>query len=87
MRRGVTRRLFATRSTHRRESFRVAISGLLTDVRNDPSLGSTVCLDVSDGATCAFLAAGEGAAAVVSYEPAEWSHLLVGQVRLTVPRM
>ncbi|CAM9803913.1 unnamed protein product, partial [Laminaria digitata] len=64
----------------RREAFRVAISGLLHDVRNDASLGSTVCLDVSDSATCAFLAAGEGAAAVVSYEPAEWSHLLVEQV-------
>ena len=53
-------------------------------MRSDASLGSTVCLDVSDSATCAFLAAGEGAAAVVSYEPAEWSHLLVEQVSSTM---
>ena len=72
-----------TQPIFRREALRVAISGLLHDVRNDASLGSTVCLDVSDGAACAFLAAGEGAAAVVSYEPAEWSHLLVGQVSST----
>lgn len=39
-----------------------------------------MCLDVGDGAACAFLAVGEGAATAVSYEPAEWSHLLVGQV-------
>lgn len=40
---------------------------------------SAVCLNISDGGVCAFLAAGEGATAI-SYEPEEWSHLLVGQV-------
>ncbi|CAM9779437.1 unnamed protein product, partial [Hapterophycus canaliculatus] len=45
---------------------------------------SSTVLDIGDGAACAFLAAGEGAGAVISYEPAEWSHLLVGQVCKTI---
>lgn len=64
----------------RREVYRLAISRLLGELPAPAARESAVCLDISDGATCAFLAAGEGASAAVSYEPAEWSHLLVGQV-------
>ncbi|CAM9336327.1 unnamed protein product [Ectocarpus fasciculatus] len=61
---------------HRREAYRLAVAELL---RGRPGGAGTV-LDIGDGAACAFLAVGEGAGAAVSYEPAEWSHLLVGQV-------
>lgn len=66
---------------HRREAYRLAVAELL---RGCPGGAGTV-LDIGDGAACAFLAVGEGAGAAVSYEPAEWSHLLVGQVQ-TAPR-
>lgn len=73
----------------RREIYRQAISRLLRGLPSSHTGGKTaVCLDVGDGATCSFLAAGEGSGAVVSYEPAEWSHLLVGQVRfITSPQL
>lgn len=67
--------------THaRREVYRQAIARLLRGHPTTATGASGVCLDIGDGATCAFLAAGEGASAAVSFEPAEWSHLLVGQV-------
>lgn len=63
----------------RREIYRLAIGRLLRGISKASSGRAAVCLDVGDGSTCAFLAAGEGAGTVVSYEPEEWSHLLVGQ--------
>lgn len=62
---------------HRREAYRLAVAELLRGLPGGPG----TVLDIGDGAACAFLAVGEGAGAAVSYEPAEWSHLLVGQVR------
>lgn len=70
----------------RREAYRLAVGRLLRGLPGVSAGGATV-LDVGDGAACAFLAAGEGAGAVVSYEPAEWSHLLVGQVRNLVTQL
>ena len=70
------------RDEERREVYRLAIARLLRGMSGGDGAaggGSTV-LDIGDGAACAFLAAGEGAGASISYEPAEWSHLLVGQV-------
>lgn len=77
-------RIGMLRDEDRREVYRLAIARLLRGMPGGSGGavggGSTV-LDVGDGAACAFLAAGEGAGASISYEPAEWSHLLVGQVR------
>ncbi|CAM9570516.1 unnamed protein product, partial [Ectocarpus sp. 12 AP-2014] len=60
---------------HRREAYRLAVAELLRGLPGGPG----TVLDIGDGAACAFLAVGEGAGAAVSYEPAEWSHLLIGQ--------
>lgn len=68
------------RDEERREVYRVAIARLLRGLPSGAAGGGSTVLDVGDGAACAFLAAGEGAGASISYEPAEWSHLLVGQV-------
>ncbi|CAM9327937.1 unnamed protein product [Sphacelaria rigidula] len=63
----------------RREVYRLAVGRLLRGL--PPGCReSAVCLNIGEGGVCAFLAAGEGASAVVSYEPEEWSQLLVGQV-------
>lgn len=64
----------------RREVYRLAIASLLAGLSGDAVGGESTVLDIGDGAACAFLAAAEGAGASISYEPAEWSHLLVGQV-------
>lgn len=69
---------------HRREVYRLAIGRLLRGIAKDSGGRAAVCLDVGAGSTCTFLAAGEGAGTVVSYEPEEWSHLLVGQVSYRV---
>ena len=80
------------RNEDRREVYRLAITRLLRGMSGDVRAngdssggggstgGGPTVLDIGDGAACAFLAAGEGAGASISYEPAEWSHLLVGQV-------
>ncbi|CAN0132511.1 unnamed protein product [Scytosiphon promiscuus] len=71
-------RIGMLRDESRRETYRLAVARLLEGL--PVATESSTVLDIGDGAACAFLAAGEGAGAVVSYEPAEWSHLLVGQV-------
>lgn len=83
-------RIGMLRDEDRREVYRLAIARLLRGMSGGDSggggggggivSGESTVLDVGDGAACAFLAAGEGAGASISYEPAEWSHLLVGQV-------
>lgn len=75
-------RIGLLRDEERREAYRLAVARLLRSLPSGAVAGgdSTV-LDIGDGAACAFLAVGEGAGAAVSYEPAEWSNLLVGQVR------
>lgn len=65
----------------RREVYRLAVARLLRGLPGGAVGGGPTVLDVGDGAACAFLASGEGAGASISYEPAEWSHLLVGQVQ------
>lgn len=72
-------RIGMLRDEGRREAYRLAVAGLLEGL--PVAAESSTVLDIGDGAACAFLAAGEGAGAVISYEPAEWSHLLVGQVQ------
>lgn len=79
-------RIGMLRDEERREAYRLAVARLLRSLPSAVAVAgdSTTVLDVGDGAACAFLAAGEGAGAAVSYEPAEWSHLLVGQVYICV---
>lgn len=62
----------------------MAIGRLLRGISKASGGRAAVCLDVGAGSTCTFLAAGEGAGTVVSYEPEEWSHLLVGQVNYCI---
>lgn len=71
-------RIGMLRDTARREAYRLAVARLLDGL--SVAAASSTVLDIGDGAACAFLAVGEGAGTVISYEPAEWSHLLVGQV-------
>lgn len=76
-------RIGMLRDEGRQEAYRLAIARLLRSLPDGGAAGGgSIVLDIGDGATCAFLAAGEGggAGASISYEPAEWSHLLVGQV-------
>lgn len=72
------------RDEDRREAYRLAIARLLRGMSDGGGGGAvgggSTVLDIGDGAACAFLATREGAGASISYEPAEWSHLLVGQV-------
>lgn len=80
------------RDEDRREVYRLAVARLLRGMSGGGGGagagggavgGESTVLDIGDGAACAFLAAREGAGASISYEPAEWSHLLVGQVTYT----
>lgn len=75
-------RIGMLRDDERQEAYRQAIARLLRGLPSGAVAGGdATVLDIGDGAACAFLAVGEGAGAVVSYQPAEWSNLLVGQVR------